>query len=623
MTPRILLVEDEAITARLTENTIKKFGYEVTVASSGEEAIDVACAQPFNLILMDIDLGDGIDGTVAAEEILKCINLPILFHTSHTEEEYVERVKQITRYGYVVKNSGAFVLKSSIEMALELFEAHHTTKESRNSLEQAEEIAGFGSWVFNMDTGLVTASLGARAIYGLTKDVITIPEAQAIPKEEYREMLDNALKDLIEKGTPYNLMFEITHGHTGETRVIHSVAKYNSHDRKVTGTIHDITEEEEARLTLKSQNEELEVTNEELEATNEELQASNEELVRALQDLEEHERLRSESEKRFSLLFEYANDAIIVADAETGKIAEANKKAEELTGRPLSELLEMYHWQLHPQETHDDVVASFQSIEERVNRKHRNKYILHSSGEWIPVEISPTIMILHNTRYAVGIFRDITERVKSEKRIEGLLQEKELLLKEVHHRIKNNMATIMGILSLQGDAAQDSETASLFQNTENRLRGMMHLYDKLYQSSDFRTLSLKEYLDELIEELEASYSDSRIQWHKEIENHGVDVEILSSIGMILNEATTNAMKYAFKDRKKGDLYISAHKENGHLALTIRDNGLGITLSENNSSASGFGLELMRLLTSQEGGEMTIEKKEGTTLVFRFPLTPAQ
>ena len=141
---RILLVEDEAIIALAEKQSLEKHGYEVVTAYSGEKAVETATEDTeISLVLMDIDLGSGIDGTEAAQQILKVRSLPIVFLTSHSEREYVDRVKKITSYGYVLKGSGEFVLIEAIEMAFELFRAHERekqrTREYRQLLQSSEE----------------------------------------------------------------------------------------------------------------------------------------------------------------------------------------------------------------------------------------------------------------------------------------------------------------------------------------------------------------------------------------------------------------------------------------------------------------------------------------------------
>src|SRR6056297_1400719 len=128
----ILLVEDESIIALSEKMQLESYGYSVDFVSNGEEAINSILNDndKYDLILMDIDLGTGIDGTQAAEEILKIKDIPVVFLSSHTEPEIVEKTENITSYGYVVKNSGIVVLDASIKMAFKLFEANHKILES-------------------------------------------------------------------------------------------------------------------------------------------------------------------------------------------------------------------------------------------------------------------------------------------------------------------------------------------------------------------------------------------------------------------------------------------------------------------------------------------------------------
>ena len=138
----ILLVEDETVIAMAQANIVRSFGYDVITAISGEEAVKlVSEKKEISLILMDIDLGKGMDGTEAAKQIFEIREIPVVFLTSHSEEEYVSRVKKITRYGYVIKNSGDFVLKSSIEMAYELFDANRALIENMDAFRDAKNFA--------------------------------------------------------------------------------------------------------------------------------------------------------------------------------------------------------------------------------------------------------------------------------------------------------------------------------------------------------------------------------------------------------------------------------------------------------------------------------------------------
>lgn len=137
MNSTILLVEDENLIALNETRTIHKHGYEVRRASTGEEAVEIVENDPqITLVLMDIDLGEGIDGTEAAERILEIQEVPIVFLTGHSEKEYVDRVKEISDYGYVLKNSGEFVLIESIKNAFTLFD---TKMQLKNEIEDHKD----------------------------------------------------------------------------------------------------------------------------------------------------------------------------------------------------------------------------------------------------------------------------------------------------------------------------------------------------------------------------------------------------------------------------------------------------------------------------------------------------
>src|SRR6056297_2153210 len=144
MPKKILLVEDEAILALSEAKMLEKNGYEVTTAYSGEKAIKaVASNSDIDLILMDIDLGRGMDGTEAAQEILKKHDLPIAFLSSHTEPEIVEKTEGITSYGYIVKNSGETVIIAAIKMAFRLFEAKMKEKEHKEALLHSHNLMSY------------------------------------------------------------------------------------------------------------------------------------------------------------------------------------------------------------------------------------------------------------------------------------------------------------------------------------------------------------------------------------------------------------------------------------------------------------------------------------------------
>ncbi len=157
---KILLVEDEIVTAMVEKRLLTDYGYEITHVPSGEKAVDLIRNQPerFHLILMDIDLGDGIDGPDAARQITRLTHIPIVFLSSHTEPEIVEKTENITSYGYVVKNTGITVLDASIKMALRLFAAKNRLATKEKELELAVFGGNLGTWNWDLSNDEVTVN---------------------------------------------------------------------------------------------------------------------------------------------------------------------------------------------------------------------------------------------------------------------------------------------------------------------------------------------------------------------------------------------------------------------------------------------------------------------------------
>jgi PAS domain S-box-containing protein len=218
----------------------------------------------------------------------------------------------------------------------------------------------------------------------------------------------------------------------------------------------------------------------------------------------------------------------------------------------------------------------------------------------------------------LGIGRDITERRGAEERVKNLLMEKELLLKEVHHRIKNNMNTIKGLLTLQLNAEENPSAASSLRDAESRVQSMIMLYDRLYCTENFRELSVKDYLHSLAEEIVGSFPNSGIvRIQAEIDDFVLNMQTLSPLGIIINELLTNMMKYAFTGKESGLITISVSKRDDRARVIVQDNGIGIPETISFEQTKGFGLDLVGMLVEQMGGDIKIERGEGTRFVLEF------
>lgn len=239
---------------------------------------------------------------------------------------------------------------------------------------------------------------------------------------------------------------------------------------------------------------------------------------------------------------------------------------------------------------------------------------------WILVDADPQFNEDNSLRWVICTFIDISDRKTAENRVEKLLEEKEIILKEVHHRIRNFMNTINGLLTLQAGNLKDPLAISALEDTGARVRSMMVLYDKLYQSEDFKKVPAEIYIPSMVDEIISNFPNGeKIKTEKHIDDFLIEIKRMQSLGIIINELLTNIMKHAFTGRSGGTVIISAKKQDTHISLTIQDDGRGIPESVDFKNSTGFGMQLVSMLTEQIGGAVRIERGNGTKFVLDFDL----
>jgi PAS domain S-box-containing protein len=217
-----------------------------------------------------------------------------------------------------------------------------------------------------------------------------------------------------------------------------------------------------------------------------------------------------------------------------------------------------------------------------------------------------------------GFSIDITERKINEEKIQKLLIEKDLILKEIHHRIKNNMATISSLLNLQMRSLEDPEAISALQDANNRVQSMLILYEKLYQSTDFKNIRADEYLFSLTKQIFENFPNcSNVQLKIKIEEFELDSKTIQPLGIVINELLTNIMKYAFVNQEFGTITVNGLNDNGHIKISICDDGPGIPENITFEHSTGFGLMLVEMLIKQIGGRIYIDRSNGTKIVIEF------
>jgi chemotaxis protein methyltransferase CheR len=215
---------------------------------------------------------------------------------------------------------------------------------------------------------------------------------------------------------------------------------------------------------------------------------------------------------------------------------------------------------------------------------------------------------------------DISARKVIERANKAMLDEKNLILKEVHHRIKNSMNTLRSLLQLHAEGLTEPSAIEAIHDADGRVLSMMTLYDKLYRSADYGELSIKEYLGALSDEIIANFPNAAsIRVEKSIDDFLLGARAMQSIGIIINELLTNIMKYAFIGRSSGTIRISARLKDGLARIVVADDGTGVPQEINFENSPGFGLMLVRTLTDQLGGSIVLARDGGTSITLEFKL----
>ena len=221
---------------------------------------------------------------------------------------------------------------------------------------------------------------------------------------------------------------------------------------------------------------------------------------------------------------------------------------------------------------------------------------------------------------SAGIIRDITERKKAEDALRDSLHEKEVLLKEIHHRVKNNLQIITSLLSLQSSFIRDPEDLRLFEDSQMQVRSMAMVHEQLYQSERLSRINMRIYLRSLCEKLYDVYrvSPSRITLDIDSEEIFYDVEAATPLALLVNELVSNSLKYAFPENRKGKVTVSMKMHETFCKLTVADDGVGLSADLDLSDSRTLGCRLISALVDQISGSIEHCPGPGTVFTVKFP-----
>jgi PAS domain S-box-containing protein len=328
-----------------------------------------------------------------------------------------------------------------------------------------------------------------------------------------------------------------------------------------------------------------------------------------------------DSEEKYRTLIENMSEVILYVDNED-KILFVNDNAIKMFGYSKNELLGANAGTLLVHEdyrefTKERIKLRVLGFADRYEVKMKKK-----SGEtlWVEVSGAPLKDLDGNIIGSIGIHSDITDRKRYENTIETSLKQKELLLKEIHHRVKNNLQIISSLIKLQSAHIGDKEILSLFAESQNRIKTMALIHEKLYRSTDISVIEFYDYVKNLVDSLYTTYGISVDRVRSVIEFRSIYLDIDTSIpcGLIINELISNCLKYAFPDKKEGSIFINLTEDKPQAyTMTIKDNGVGIPESVSFDNSVSLGLKLVKILSEQLGGKVQLIRENGTEFKITF------
>ncbi len=634
----------------------------------------------FDLALLDMDLGAGMGGAEVGRRITAGHVLPVLFLSAYDGPEYVAWTEQIRSYGYVLKDSGKWVLLRSVETVPTRMQ--HPDRTAGSLTYGPQRFANTTAWPDECDAGTARAEDGTPARVGhFSCDIIAglepvgRLELQIVNTEAHagEDLFLSEEQDLVRSIAAQ--IGRLIHARNAEaelrkreryvataldsigdavvtTDIAGNVTRLNPVAARLTGWskaealgkhISEILQLVNAhtREPVSDPVEQVLAEGVVVGLANDTGLVARDETERRIADsappirlqdgeplgvvmvfrdvTEEYRQQRSltEREAQFRSLFENNHAVMPLIDPADGAIVEANPAACNYYGWSREELLRMQFAEINT------LASEGVKAETERDRTTRCSFFAfrhrRADGSVRDLQVYSGSVEYQERELLYSLIFDVTEQKKAQKQVIDLLVEKALLFRELQHRVKNNISAVIGLLALQAESTANAETAASLLYAGRRLKSMALLYDTLYLAGELHGVSLREYVPRLTDEIVDAFPHGEdLELAIDIEDVALKPDTVSPLGIILNELVTNAMKYAYTDTSDGRLEITGRLQGDYLALSVADNGAGLPDSMDIGTGDGFGLQLVKQLMDQMKGTVSKKRDHGTRVVLRFP-----
>ncbi len=487
------------------------------------------------------------------------------------------------------ENSRIIYLEGFVKDITEQIQAENDLKESESRYKLISEHTGDVIWIMNIETSKFTyVSPSVYNLLGYTSEEILNKQIKDVITQEDYEFISNNMSIRIKGFLSGNDNFQVmTHfidqidkeGNIVPTEVVTTlIINKKGQIKEVLGVSRDISK----RRTIE------------------------ESLI--------------ESEEKYRTLFESNPDYTLLLDID-GKIVDVNQASinviglskDEFIGKQISDLDVILEEDLNTIEKLPEILDGhpIKPFEVRLIDKD-------GKLRWINVQVTTTEKN-GKTFFILIIAIDITKSKQFEIKLTNSIREKEVLLQEIHHRVKNNMQIISSLLNIQTRYVDDTESVNVLKESQNRVKSMAMIHEKLYNSRSFNKIYLVDYIESLVWDLFYSYSIKKgtIKPVLDIDDIKLNIETSVPCGLIITELVSNSLKYAFPDGLQGELKVSLKIKDDYYELNISDNGIGFPDNIDFKNTESLGLQLVNSLTDQIDGEIELDSTNGTEFKIRF------
>ncbi|MCZ7357872.1 MAG: PAS domain S-box protein [Candidatus Methanoperedens sp.] len=341
-----------------------------------------------------------------------------------------------------------------------------------------------------------------------------------------------------------------------------------------------------------------------------------------MRDITERKRAEEklkESNNYIDTIIKTSVDGIFVVDTE-GKFEYGNVAFSKILGWPMDELIGEPFMKVIPEDKHEFMRMRWEEIQQGISKPYEAAIVTKNGSRRDIFVSNNKVKIKGEVKYVV-VIKDATEQKQAQEQIIQSLKEKEILLREIHHRVKNNLMIVSSLLAHQSQYIRDKNVIDMFIESQNRILSIALVHEKLYQSKNLAKIDFNEYISDMIADVIQTFevNGSKITLNMNIENIPLDIDFATPCGLIINELVTNSLKYAFPAGTGGEIKI-AFRSIGEtmLELVVSDDGIGIPKDLDFRKTESLGLHLVTTLAeNQLHGEINLNRIKGTEFKIKF------